>query len=74
MHQFKSAILAIFQFWQIGTFELVHGIQFFFDQKTSFRAFYKCTEIMKLSPTFILVFSLHLSIFLQDSTLLHQCL
>ena len=27
MHWFKSAILAIFQFWQNGTFELVHGIQ-----------------------------------------------
>jgi hypothetical protein len=27
MHGFKSAILAIFQFWQNGTFELVHEIQ-----------------------------------------------
>ena len=27
VHRFKSAILAIFQFWQNGTFELVHGIQ-----------------------------------------------
>ena len=27
MHGFKSAILAIFQFWQNGTFEPVHGIQ-----------------------------------------------
>ena len=28
--KFKSAILAIFQFWQNGTFEPVHGIQNFF--------------------------------------------
>ena len=27
MHRFKSAILAIFQFWQNGTFELMHEIQ-----------------------------------------------
>ena len=29
MHRFKSAILAIFQFWQNGAFELMYGIQFF---------------------------------------------
>ena len=27
MHRFKSAILAIFQFWQNGTFEPMYGIQ-----------------------------------------------
>ena len=27
MHGFKSAILAIFQFWQHGTFELMHEIR-----------------------------------------------
>ena len=27
MHWLKSAILAIFQFWQNGTFELVHEIK-----------------------------------------------
>ena len=27
MHSFKSAILAIFHFWQNGTFEPLHGIQ-----------------------------------------------
>ena len=36
MKVFKSAILAIFQFLQSGTFEPVHGIQTFLDQKTSF--------------------------------------
>ena len=30
MHRFKSAILAIFQFFQNGTFEPVHEIQHFF--------------------------------------------
>ena len=38
MHRFKSAILAIFQFFQNGTFEPVHEIQIFFDQKYSFEA------------------------------------
>ena len=28
-HRFKRAILAIFQFWQYGTFEPLHGIQIF---------------------------------------------
>ena len=37
MHRFKSAILAIFPFCQIGTFEPVHEI-IFFGQKTSFEA------------------------------------
>jgi hypothetical protein len=32
MHGFKSAILAIFQFWQSGTFKPVHEIQKFFWQ------------------------------------------
>ena len=37
MHGFKNDILAIFQFWQNGTFEPMHEIQiFFFGQKTSF--------------------------------------
>ena len=30
MQGFKSAILAIFHFWQNGTFEPLHEIQFFF--------------------------------------------
>ena len=30
MHRIKSAILAIFQFCQNGTFEAVHEIQIFF--------------------------------------------
>jgi hypothetical protein len=40
MHGFKSAILAIFQFWQNGTFEPVHEIQKSqkFGRKTSFEA------------------------------------
>jgi hypothetical protein len=33
MHGFKSAILAIFQFWQNGTFELLHEIQFFLAER-----------------------------------------
>jgi hypothetical protein len=37
MHSFKSAILAIFQSWQNGTFEPMHGIQKFFGQKTFFK-------------------------------------
>jgi hypothetical protein len=36
MHEFKSAILAIFQFLQNGTFEPMHEI--FFGQKHSFEA------------------------------------
>ena len=36
MHGFKSAILAIFHFWQNGTFELVHEIQIFFRLKDFF--------------------------------------
>ena len=36
MHWFKSAILAIFQFFQNGTFELVHEIQNFFWPKVFF--------------------------------------
>ena len=42
MHGFKSAILAIFQFCQSGTFEPEHEIQNFFGQKTSFQALWKC--------------------------------
>ena len=38
MDRFKSAILAIFQFCQNGTFEPVHEIQNFFGQKHSFEA------------------------------------
>ena len=38
MHEFKSAILAIFQFWQNDTFEPVHEIHIFFGQNTSFEA------------------------------------
>ncbi len=41
MYGFKSAILAIFQFWQNGTFEPMHGIQFFFGWKTSFEVLWK---------------------------------
>ena len=38
MHGIKNAILAIFQFWQIGTFEFdpVHEIKFFFIPKDLF--------------------------------------
>ena len=36
MHGFKSAILAIFQFWQNGTFEPVHEIWNFFWPKAFF--------------------------------------
>ena len=36
MHGFKSAILAIFQFYQNGTFEPVHEIQKFFWPKVFF--------------------------------------
>ena len=36
MHRFKSAILAIFQFFQNGTFEPVHEIQNFFWPKVFF--------------------------------------
>ena len=36
MHGFKSAILAIFQFCQNGTFEPVHEIQIFFWPKDFF--------------------------------------
>ena len=38
MHRFKSAILAIWQFFQNGTFEPVHGIESFFGEKHSFEA------------------------------------
>ena len=43
MQGFKSAILAIFQFWQNGTFEPLHEIQNFFLPKEFF------WSIMKLS-------------------------
>ena len=43
MHSFKSAILAIFQFWQIGTFEPVHEIQKFFWPKDFFSSLMKMT-------------------------------
>ena len=36
MYGFKSAILAIFQFCQNGTFEPMHGIQIFFGLKDFF--------------------------------------
>ena len=39
----KSAILAIFQFWQSGTFESVHGIQIFFRPKDFFWSVMKIT-------------------------------
>ena len=41
MHGFKSAILAIFQFCQNGTFEPGHEIKFFFGRKHSFEALLK---------------------------------
>ena len=41
MHRFKSAILAIFQFWQNGTFETVHEIWKFFWSKDFFWSFMK---------------------------------
>ena len=37
MRRFKSAILAIFQFWQSGTLDPMHGIQTFLGQKTFWR-------------------------------------
>ena len=45
IHGFKSAILAIFQFWQNGTFELVHEIQKFVWPKDFF------WSIMKMAFT-----------------------
>jgi hypothetical protein len=36
MHSFKSAILAIFQFWQNGTLKPMYGIQNFFWLKDLF--------------------------------------
>ena len=57
MHGFKSAILAIFQFWQNDSFELVHEIQNFFGWKTSFKAlwrlhlqkiFLSCTRVRQI--------------------------
>jgi hypothetical protein len=38
LHGFKSAILAIFNFCQNGTFEPMQEILFFFGQKHSFEA------------------------------------
>ena len=43
MHGFKSAILSIFQFWQNGTFEVVHEIQNFFWPKDFFLSLMKMT-------------------------------
>ena len=43
MHGFKSAILAIFQFWQNGTFEPMYGIQNFFWPKDFFWSVMKMT-------------------------------
>ena len=43
MHGFKSAILAIFQFWQNGTFEPVHEIQKLFWPKDFFWSIMKMT-------------------------------
>ena len=43
MHEFKSAILTIFQFWQNGTFELMLGIQNFFWPKDFFWSVMKMT-------------------------------
>ena len=43
MHRFKSAILAIFQFWQNGTFEPMYGIQTFFGPKDFFWSVMKMT-------------------------------
>ena len=48
MYRFKSAILAIFQFWQNGTFELMHGIQIIFDKKTSFESRMMVSQSRKL--------------------------
>ena len=41
MHGFKSAILAIFQFLQNGTFEPMHEIWNFFGQMHSFETIWK---------------------------------
>ena len=43
MHRFKSAILAIFKFWQNGTFEPKYGIQNFFGPKDFFCRVMKMT-------------------------------
>ena len=48
MYRFKSAILAIFQFWQNGTFELMHGIQIIFDKKTFFESRMMVSQSRKL--------------------------
>ena len=48
MHEFKSAILAIFQFWQNGTFEPVHGIQKHFLAKGFFWSIMKMTFQKKI--------------------------
>ena len=40
MHGFKNDILAIFQFWQNGTFEPTHEIQIFWGgRKTSVKRY-----------------------------------
>ena len=41
MHGFKSAILAIFQFWQNGTFEPMYVIQKFFGRKIYFEVLWR---------------------------------
>ena len=46
MHEFKSAILATFQFFQNGTFEPVHEIWIFFGQKNFFEALWKWQDII----------------------------
>jgi hypothetical protein len=43
MHRFKSAILAIFQFFQNGTFEPAHEIWHFFGPKAFFWSSMKIT-------------------------------
>ena len=48
MYRFKSAILAIFQFWQNGTFELMHGIRIIFDKETSFESRIMVSQSRKL--------------------------
>ena len=42
MHRFKSAILAIFQFFQNGILNWCMKFENFFDQKYSFEALWKC--------------------------------
>ena len=51
MHRFKSAILAIFQFFQNGTFEPVHEIWNFFWPKVFFWSIMKMSIIKNIHNT-----------------------